>query len=175
VRCIPREEKSPRWPPASSAKQKGEHHHAADHGVQRGSTHVRQKTRTAIRSSCSSQRDKESAANREDEHERTTISKRKQRVSRCARSVAQGGTGACRQGEICGGKSRTLPPGGQLKEDDVFQWANDGTIPVLLASPWSMGLIDPGIRSVATRRRHAPGRARVYLGRRARNQRICPR
>ena len=85
------------------------------------------------------------------------------------------GTGACRQGEICGGKSRTLPPGGQLKEDDVFQWANDGTIPVLLASPWSMGLIDPGIRSVATRRRHAPGRARVYLGRRARNQRICPR
>ena len=72
-------------------------------------------------------------------------------------------------------RRRELPPGGQLKEDYVFQWANDGTIPVLLARPWSMGLIDPGIRSVATRRRHAPGRARVYLGRRARNQRICPR
>jgi predicted dithiol-disulfide oxidoreductase (DUF899 family) len=47
-------------------------------------------------------------------------------------------------------KRRTLPPGGQLKEDYVFQWANDGTIPVLLARPWSMGLIDPGIRSVET-------------------------
>lgn len=72
-------------------------------------------------------------------------------------------------------KRRNLPPGGQLKEDYVFQWANDGkvgksvkfselfrdkntllfyslclvragTIPVLPVRRWSMGLIAPGIR-----------------------------
>jgi Bacterial protein of unknown function (DUF899) len=77
-------------------------------------------------------------------------------------------------------RRRNLPPGGQLKEDYVFQWANDGkigrsvkfselfadkntlllhsctvragTIPVLPVRRWSMGLIEPGIRSLKTPR-----------------------
>jgi hypothetical protein len=78
-------------------------------------------------------------------------------------------------------RRRNLPPGGQLKEDYVFQWANDGkvgqsvkfsraicrqkhaaallsctvrdgTTPVLPVRRWSMGLIEPGIRSLKTPR-----------------------
>ena len=78
-------------------------------------------------------------------------------------------------------KRRNLPPGGQLKEDYVFQWANDGKVgksvkfselfadkntlllyswmygpnwdhPVLPVHRWSMGLIAPGVRSLKTRR-----------------------
>ena len=36
--------------------------------------------------------------------------------------------GADRQGEGGAAKRRTLPPGGALKEDDVFQWASEGKI-----------------------------------------------
>ena len=78
-------------------------------------------------------------------------------------------------------KRRNLPRGGQLKQDYVFQWANDGKVgksvkfselfadkntlllysfmygpswdnPVLPVRRWSMGLIEPGIRSLKTPR-----------------------
>ena len=78
-------------------------------------------------------------------------------------------------------RRRNLPPGGRLKEDYIFQWANDGkvgksvkfselfadkdslllyssctvragTSPVLPVRRWSMGLIEPGIRSLETPR-----------------------
>src|SRR5215471_883909 len=45
------------------------------------------------------------------EHERAAVSKRKQGISRCARRIAQGRTGACRQSKIPGSQTPHSPSG----------------------------------------------------------------
>ena len=49
-------------------------------------------------------------------------------VSRGARRIAQGRAGARRQGEGRGRKAPQAPARRRLKEDYVFQWANDGKV-----------------------------------------------
>ena len=57
-----------------------------------------------------------------------TVSKRKQSVSRCARLTAQDEQELIDKVRSAAEKRRKLPRGGQLKEDYVFQWANDGKV-----------------------------------------------
>src|SRR6476660_5504169 len=63
---------------------------------------------------------------RGDEHERTTVSKRKQRVSRCARIIAQRRTRACRQSKICGRKT----------PQSSSRWAVEGGLRLPMGQRW---------------------------------------